>query len=139
MTLISQLNKESNAKTLANHRLTLDNLGGILANKKNYSNQSELFYLRNQMNTLKEKVTTQQELQKYLNEKQKEYIQFVGKLIYDKAVYEEGLWLEDPYNPENLVYLEQALSKYYLVTKHQCSKVWIQNSRSCKSKCREDF
>ncbi|MGE1128375.1 hypothetical protein [Bacillus wiedmannii] len=116
LTLISQLNKESNAKTLANHRLTLDNLGGILANKKNYSNQSELFYLRNQMNTLKEKVTTQQELQKYLNEKQKEYIQFVGKLIYDKAVYEEGLWLEDPYNPENLVYLEQALSKYYLVT-----------------------
>ncbi|PRT23491.1 hypothetical protein [Bacillus wiedmannii] len=116
LTLISQLNKESNAKTLANHRLTLDNLGEILANKKNYLNQSELFYLRNQMNTLKEKVTTQQELQKYLNEKQKEYVQFVGKLIFDKAVYEEGLWLEDPYNPENLVYLEQALSKYYLVT-----------------------
>ncbi len=116
LTLISQLNKESNAKTLANHRLTLENLGEILANKDNHSNQSALFYLRNQMNTLKEKVTTQQELQKYLNENQKEYIQFVGKLTYDKAVYEEGIWLEDPYNPENLVYLEQALSKYYLVT-----------------------
>ena len=56
LTLISQLNASSNAQTVADHRLTLDNLGEILANKENYSNQSELFYLRNQMNTLKEKL-----------------------------------------------------------------------------------
>ncbi|EMN7730885.1 hypothetical protein WB980_004263 [Bacillus cereus] len=113
LTLISQLNTSSNAKTIADHRLTLDNLGEILANKENYSNQSELFYLRNQMNTLKKKDKTQQELQAYLNENKKEYIQSVAKLVYDKAVQEENIWLN---NPNDIVSLEQSLSKYYLVT-----------------------
>ncbi|WP_410490391.1 hypothetical protein [Bacillus tropicus] len=113
LTLISQLNTSSNAKTIADHRLTLDNLGEILANKENYSNQSELFYLRNQMNTLKKKDKTQQELQAYLNENKKEYIQSVAKLVYDKAVQEENVWLN---NPNDIVSLEQSLSKYYLVT-----------------------
>ncbi|WP_144476581.1 hypothetical protein [Bacillus thuringiensis] len=113
LTLISQLNTSSDAKTIADHRLTLDNLGEILANKENYSNQSELFYLRNQMNTLKKKDKTQQELQAYLNENKKEYIQSVAKLVYDKAVQEENIWLN---NPNDIVSLEQSLSKYYLVT-----------------------
>ncbi|HFK1560439.1 TPA: hypothetical protein ACGXM1_004446, partial [Bacillus cereus] len=113
LTLISQLNTSSNAKTIADDRLTLDNLGEILANKENYSNQSELFYLRNQMNTLKKKDKTQQELQAYLNENKKEYIQSVAKLVYDKAVQEENVWLN---NPNDIVSLEQSLSKYYLVT-----------------------
>ncbi|WP_141541649.1 hypothetical protein [Bacillus thuringiensis] len=113
LTLISQLNASSNAQTVADHRLTLDNLGEILANKENYSNQSELFYLRNQMNTLKEKVTTQQELQDYLKENKKEYIQSVAKLVYDKAVQEEDVWLN---NQTDIASLEQSLSKYYLVT-----------------------
>ncbi|MEK4837681.1 hypothetical protein [Bacillus sp. FSL L8-0152] len=113
LTLISQLNASSNAQTVADHRLTLDNLGEILANKENYSNQSELFYLRNQMNTLKEKVTTQQELQEYLKENKKEYIQSVAKLVYDKAVQEENVWLN---NQTDIASLEQSLSKYYLVT-----------------------
>uniref|UniRef100_UPI001F55D94B hypothetical protein n=1 Tax=Bacillus cereus group sp. BfR-BA-01379 TaxID=2920323 RepID=UPI001F55D94B len=113
LTLISQLNASSNAQTVADHRLTLDNLGEILANKENYSNQSELFYLRNQMNTLKEKVTTQQELQEYLKENTKEYIQSVAKLVYDKAVQEENVWLN---NQTDIASLEQSLSKYYLVT-----------------------
>ncbi|KXY69457.1 hypothetical protein AT270_03925 [Bacillus cereus] len=111
LTLISQLNTSSNAKTIADDRLTLDNLGEILANKENYSNQSELFYLRNQMNTLKKKDKTQQELQAYLNENKKEYIQSVAKLVYDKAVQEENVWLN---NPNDIVSLEQSLSKYYL-------------------------
>ncbi|MED2871050.1 hypothetical protein P4268_07575 [Bacillus thuringiensis] len=113
LTLISQLNTSSDAKTIADHRLTLDNLGEILANKENYSNQSELFYFRNQMNTLKKKDKTQQELQAYLNENKKEYIQSVAKLVYDKAVQEENIWLN---NPNDIVSLEQSLSKYYLVT-----------------------
>ncbi|OTY15982.1 MULTISPECIES: hypothetical protein [Bacillus cereus group] len=113
LTLISQLNASSNAQTVADHRLTLDNLGEILANKENYSNHSELFYLRNQMNTLKKKDKTQQELQAYLNENKKEYIQSVAKLVYDKAVQEENIWLN---NPNDIASLEQSLSKYYLVT-----------------------
>ncbi|MGE7633792.1 hypothetical protein ACQKMZ_16120 [Bacillus paramycoides] len=112
LTLISQLNKDSDAKKVAEYRLTLDNLGKILTNK-NYSNQSELFYLRNQINTLKEKDKTQQELQAYLNENKKEYIQSVAKLVYDKAVQEENVWLN---NPNDIASLEQSLSKYYLVT-----------------------
>ncbi|EOW9528954.1 hypothetical protein ACO11K_002673 [Bacillus cytotoxicus] len=110
-TLVSQLNTPSKAKTIAEHKLAVDNLDKILA-RGNYSNHRELFYLRNQINVLNESVTTQEELQKYLNKDRKAYIQFITEKVYQTAIEEEFIWL----NTGDTASLEQALSKYYLVT-----------------------
>ncbi|MGH0428076.1 hypothetical protein ACQVPL_02140 [Bacillus hominis] len=110
-TLVSQLNTPSQSKSIAEHKLALDNLAQILSSGE-YSNERALFYLRNQINVLNESVTTQDELQKYLNENKKDYIKSVAEKVYQTATEEKTTWL----NTGDVASLEQALSKFYLVT-----------------------
>lgn len=77
-TLVSQLNTPSKSKSVAEHKLALDNVEQILTSGE-YSNERALFYLRNQMNVLNESVTTQEELQRYLSENKKDYIKSVAE------------------------------------------------------------
>ncbi|MGE7851811.1 hypothetical protein ACQKNN_12540, partial [Bacillus paramycoides] len=109
--LVSQLNTPSKAQAVAEHKLALDNLEQILGSG-DYSNHRELFYLRNQINVLNESVRTQEELQKYLNENKKAYIKLVAEKVYQTAKDEESVWL----NKGDIASLEQALSKFYLIT-----------------------
>ncbi|PFS16353.1 hypothetical protein COK55_06280 [Bacillus cereus] len=110
-TLVSQLNTPSQSKSIAEHKLALDNLAQILSSGE-YSNERALFYLRNQMNVLNESVTTQEELQKYLSENKKDYIKSVAEKVYQTAIEEKREWS----NTGDVASLEQALSKFYLVT-----------------------
>ncbi|MDR4984858.1 hypothetical protein RGU74_14490 [Bacillus cereus] len=110
-TLVSQLNTPSKSKSIAEHKLALDNLEQIL-NSGKYSNERALFYLRNQMNVLNESVTTQEELQRYLSENKKDYIKSVAEKVYQTATEEKREWS----NTGDVASLEQALSKFYLVT-----------------------
>ncbi|SCM94289.1 Uncharacterized protein BWINRASL_02021 [Bacillus mycoides] len=110
-TLVSQLNTPSKSKSIAEHKLALDNLDQIRSSGE-YSNERALFYLRNQINVLNESVTTQEELQKYLSENKKDYIKLVAKNVYEAATKEQKNWL----NTGDVASLEQALSKFYLVT-----------------------
>ncbi|PES61991.1 hypothetical protein CN507_27320 [Bacillus cereus] len=110
-TLVSQLNTPSKSKSIAEHKLALDNLAQILSSGE-YSNERALFYLRNQMNVLNESVTTQEELQKYLSENKKDYIKSVAEKVYQTAIEEKREWS----NTGDVASLEQALSKFYLVT-----------------------
>ncbi|PGM43278.1 hypothetical protein CN941_02535 [Bacillus cereus] len=109
--LVSQLNTPSKSKSIAEHKLALDNLEQIRSSGE-YSNERALFYLRNQINVLNESVTTQEELQKYLSENKKDYIKSVAKNVYEAATEEQKIWL----NTGDVASLEQALSKFYLVT-----------------------
>ena len=63
------------------------------------------------MNVLNESVTTQEELQRYLSENKKDYIKSVAEKVYQTAT-EEKEWS----NTGDVASLEQALSKFYLVT-----------------------
>lgn len=110
-TLVSQLNTPSKSKSIAEHKLALDNVEQILTSGE-YSNERALFYLRNQMNVLNESVTTQEELQRYLSENKKDYIKSVAEKVYQTATKEKREWL----NTGDVASLEQALSKFYLVT-----------------------
>ncbi|MGH0445480.1 hypothetical protein ACQVPC_09710 [Bacillus mycoides] len=110
-TLVSQLNTPSQSKSIAEHKLALDNLAQILSSGE-YSNERALFYLRNQMNVLNESVTTQEELQRYLSENKKGYIKSVAEKVYQTAIEEKREWS----NTGDVASLEQALSKFYLVT-----------------------
>ncbi len=110
-TLVSQLNTPSKSKSIAEHKLTLDNVEQILTSGE-YSNERALFYLRNQMNVLNESVTTQEELQRYLSENKKDYIKSVAEKVYQTAIEEKREWS----NTGDVASLEQALSKFYLVT-----------------------
>ncbi|MDM5238966.1 hypothetical protein QUF83_23270 [Bacillus cereus] len=110
-TLVSQLNTPSKSKSIAEHKLALDNLEQIL-NSGEYSNERALFYLRNQMNVLNESVATQEELQRYLSENKKDYIKSVAEKVYQTATEEKREWS----NTGDVASLEQALSKFYLVT-----------------------
>ncbi|MDE7552807.1 hypothetical protein [Bacillus tropicus] len=110
-TLVSQLNTPSKSKSIAEHKLALDNVEQILASGE-YSNERALFYLRNQMNVLNESVTTQEELQRYLSENKKDYIKSVAEKVYQTAIKEKREWS----NTGDVASLEQALSKFYLVT-----------------------
>ncbi|MFB5586192.1 hypothetical protein [Bacillus cereus group sp. BfR-BA-01403] len=110
-TLVSQLNTPSKSKSIAEHKLTLDNVEQILTSGK-YSNERALFYLRNQMNVLNESVTTPEELQRYLSENKKDYIKSVAEKVYQTATEEKREWS----NTGDVASLEQALSKFYLVT-----------------------
>ncbi|WP_377865876.1 hypothetical protein [Bacillus sp. R86525] len=109
--LVSQLNTPSKSKSIAEHKLALDNLEQILTSGE-YSNERALFYLRNQINVLNESVTTQEELQKYLSENKKDYIKSVAEKVYQTAIEEKREWS----NTGDVASLEQALSKFYLVT-----------------------
>ncbi len=110
-TLVSQLNTPSKSKSIAEHKLALDNVEQILTSGE-YSNERALFYLRNQMNVLNESVTTQEELQRYLSENKKDYIKSVAEKVYQTATKEKREWS----NTGDVASLEQALSKFYLVT-----------------------
>ncbi|EEL82269.1 hypothetical protein bcere0028_20100 [Bacillus cereus AH1271] len=110
-TLVSQLNTPSKSKSIAEHKLALDNVEQILTSGE-YSNERALFYLRNQMNVLNESVTTQEELQRYLSENKKDYIKSVAEKVYQTATEEKREWS----NTGDVASLEQALSKFYLVT-----------------------
>ncbi|TBX90347.1 hypothetical protein E0M29_14360 [Bacillus cereus] len=110
-TLVSQLNTPSKSKSVAEHKLALDNVEQILTSGE-YSNERALFYLRNQMNVLNESVTTQEELQRYLSENKKDYIKSVAEKVYQTATEEKREWS----NTGDVASLEQALSKFYLVT-----------------------
>ncbi|WP_243521863.1 hypothetical protein [Bacillus pseudomycoides] len=112
-TLVSQLNTQSDAKKVAEDKLALNNLDKILENN-DYSNHRELFYFRNQMNVLNGlgAEQKQQEMQKYLTENKKAYIQSVAEKVYQVAIKEEETWS----NEGDTASLEQALSKYYLIT-----------------------
>ncbi|WP_419180423.1 hypothetical protein, partial [Bacillus mobilis] len=110
-TLVSQLNTPSKSKSIAEHKLALDNVEQILTSGE-YSNERALFYLRNQMNVLNESVTTQEELQRYLSENKKDYIKSVAEKVYQTAIEEKRVWS----NTGDVASLEQALSKFYLVT-----------------------
>ncbi|WP_309260095.1 hypothetical protein [Bacillus cereus] len=110
-TLVSQLNTPSKSKSIAEHKLTLDNVEQILTSGE-YSNERALFYLRNQMNVLNESVTTPEELQRYLSENKKDYIKSVAEKVYQTATEEKREWS----NTGDVASLEQALSKFYLVT-----------------------
>ncbi|WP_142291082.1 hypothetical protein, partial [Bacillus thuringiensis] len=110
-TLVSQLNTPSKSKSIAEHKLALDNVEQILTSGE-YSNERALFYLRNQMNVLNESVTTQEELQRYLSENKKDYIKSVAEKVYQTATEEKREWS----NTGDVTSLEQALSKFYLVT-----------------------
>ncbi|WP_186327136.1 hypothetical protein [Bacillus cereus] len=110
-TLVSQLNTPSKSKSIAEHKLALDNVEQILTSGE-YSNERALFYLRNQMNVLNESVTTQEELQRYLSENKKDYIKSVAEKVYQTAIEEKREWS----NTGDVASLEQALSKFYLVT-----------------------
>ncbi|HHB1880247.1 TPA: hypothetical protein ACOQ34_002725 [Bacillus cereus] len=110
-TLVSQLNTPSKSKSVAEHKLALDNVEQILTSGE-YSNERALFYLRNQMNVLNESVTTQEELQRYLSENKKDYIKTVAEKVYQTATEEKREWS----NTGDVASLEQALSKFYLVT-----------------------
>ncbi|WP_144655911.1 ring-infected erythrocyte surface antigen domain-containing protein [Bacillus tropicus] len=110
-TLVSQLNTPSKSKSIAEHKLALDNVEQILTSGE-YSNERALFYLRNQMNVLNESVTTQEELQRYLSENKKDYIKSVAEKVYQTATKEKRAWS----NTGDVASLEQALSKFYLVT-----------------------
>ncbi|WP_180230436.1 hypothetical protein [Bacillus anthracis] len=110
-TLVSQLNTPSKSKSVAEHKLALDNVEQILTSGE-YSNERALFYLRNQMNVLNESVTTQEELQRYLSENKKVYIKSVAEKVYQTATEEKREWS----NTGDVASLEQALSKFYLVT-----------------------
>ena len=72
------MNTPSKSKSIAEHKLALDNVEQILTSGE-YSNERALFYLRNQMNVLNESVTTQEELQRYLSENKKDYIKSVAE------------------------------------------------------------
>ncbi|GCF69550.1 hypothetical protein BC2903_33690 [Bacillus cereus] len=110
-TLVSQLNTPSKSKSIAEHKLALDNVEQILTSGE-YSNERALFYLRNQMNVLNESVTTQEELQRYMSENKKDYIKSVAEKVYQTATKEKREWS----NTGDVASLEQALSKFYLVT-----------------------
>ncbi|HDR4734275.1 TPA: hypothetical protein QCR36_001298 [Bacillus cereus] len=110
-TLVSQLNTPSKSKSIAEHKLALDNVEQILTSGE-YSNERALFYLRNQMNVLNESVTSQEELQRYLSENKKDYIKSVAEKVYQTAIEEKREWS----NTGDVASLEQALSKFYLVT-----------------------
>ncbi|WP_142337621.1 hypothetical protein [Bacillus sp. AFS059628] len=110
-TLVSQLNTPSKSKSIAEHKLALDNVEQILTSGE-YSNERALFYLRNQMNVLNESVTTQEELQRYMSENKKDYIKSVAEKVYQTAIKEKREWS----NTGDVASLEQALSKFYLVT-----------------------
>ncbi|PEJ65174.1 hypothetical protein [Bacillus wiedmannii] len=110
-TLVSQLNTPSKSKSIAEHKLALDNVEQILTSGE-YSNERALFYLRNQMNVLNESVTTQEELQRYLSKNKKDYIKSVAEKVYQTATKEKREWS----NTGDVASLEQALSKFYLVT-----------------------
>ncbi len=110
-TLVNQLNTPSKSKSIAEHKLALDNVEQILTSGE-YSNERALFYLRNQMNVLNESVTTQEELQRYLSENKKDYIKSVAEKVYQTAIKEKREWS----NTGDVASLEQALSKFYLVT-----------------------
>ncbi|MED2185882.1 hypothetical protein [Bacillus wiedmannii] len=110
-TLVSQLNTPSKSKSIAEHKLALDNLEQIRSSGE-YSNERVLFYLRNQINVLNESVTTQEELQNYLSENKKDYIKSVTEKVYQTAIEEKREWS----NTGDVASLEQALSKFYLVT-----------------------
>ncbi|PEF34286.1 hypothetical protein CON72_20325 [Bacillus wiedmannii] len=64
------------------------------------------------MNVLNESVTTQEELQRYLSENKKDYIKSVAAKVYQTATEEKREWS----NTGDVASLEQALSKFYLVT-----------------------
>ena len=81
------MNTPSKSKSIAEHKLALDNVEQILTSGE-YSNERALFYLRNQMNVLNESVTTQEELQRYLSENKKDYIKSVEK-VYQTATKEK--------------------------------------------------
>ena len=104
------MNTPSKSKSIAEHKLALDNVEQILTSGE-YSNERALFYLRNQMNVLNESVTTQEELQRYLSENKKDYIKSVAEKVYQTATKEKE-WS----NTGDVASLEQALSKFYLVT-----------------------
>ena len=105
------MNTPSKSKSIAEHKLALDNVEQILTSGE-YSNERALFYLRNQMNVLNESVTTQEELQRYLSENKKDYIKSVAEKVYQTATKEKREWS----NTGDVASLEQALSKFYLVT-----------------------
>ncbi|MBE7120053.1 hypothetical protein [Bacillus cereus] len=110
-TLVSQLNTTSESKSVAERKLAIDNLEQILTSG-GYSNERALFYLRNQINVLNGSVHKEEELQKYLTENKKKYIELVAKNVYEAAEEEKISWL----NTGDIATLEQALSKFYLVT-----------------------
>ena len=104
------MNTPSKSKSIAEHKLALDNVEQILTSGE-YSNERALFYLRNQMNKLNESVTTQEELQRYLSENKKDYIKSVAeKFIKQQQKKKRVVKYRD------VASLEQALSKFYLVT-----------------------
>ena len=82
------MNTPSKSKSIAEHKLALDNVEQILTSGE-YSNERALFYLRNQMNVLNESVTTQEELQRYLSENKKDYIKSVAEKVYQTATKEK--------------------------------------------------
>ena len=63
------------------------------------------------MNVLNESVTTQEELQRYLSENKKDYIKSVAEKVYQTATKKKRV-----VKYRDVASLEQALSKFYLVT-----------------------